>query len=80
MQEMQVQSLGQEEHLEKEMVTHSSVLVRKNFMDRGGWWDAQSMGSQRIRHNCVHMPCHATAQQLYGRWRSGSSELKDQQT
>ena len=37
MQEMQVQSLGQEEHLEKEMVTHSSVLVRKNPMDRGAW-------------------------------------------
>ena len=26
MQETQVQSLGQEDHLEKEMVTHSSVL------------------------------------------------------
>jgi len=37
MQETQVQSLGQEEHLEKEMVTHSSVLVRKNPMDRGAW-------------------------------------------
>ena len=27
MQETQVQSLGQEDHLEKEMVTHSSVLA-----------------------------------------------------
>ena len=34
---MQVQSLGHEEHLEKEMETHSSILVRKNPMDRGAW-------------------------------------------
>ena len=28
-QELQVQSLGQEDHLEKEMATHSSILVQK---------------------------------------------------
>ena len=28
-QEMQVESLGQEDALEKEMTTHSSILVRK---------------------------------------------------
>ena len=36
MQETQVQSLGQEDSLEKEMSTHSSIL--KNPMDRGAWW------------------------------------------
>ena len=41
----QVQSLGWEDPLEKEMATHSSVLA---------WripWTVQSMGSQRVRHD-----------------------------
>ena len=37
MWETQVQSLGQEDPLEKEMATHSSILVWKNPMDRGAW-------------------------------------------
>ena len=36
-QEMQVQSLGQEDPLEKEMATHSSSYLG-NPMDRGAWW------------------------------------------
>ena len=36
MQEMQVQSLGQEDPLEEKMATHSSIL--RNSMDRGAWW------------------------------------------
>ena len=36
MQEMHVRSLGQEDSLEKEKATHSSILVWK--MDRGVWW------------------------------------------
>ena len=32
-----VQSLGQENPLEKEMATHSSVPAWKNPMDRGAW-------------------------------------------
>ena len=36
MQEMQVQSLSWEDPLEKEMATHSSILV--NPIDRGAWW------------------------------------------
>ena len=36
-QETQVQSSGQEDPLEKEMATHSSVLARKYPMDRGVW-------------------------------------------
>ena len=39
MQEMQVwgRSLGQEDSLEREMETHSSILAWKNPMDRGTW-------------------------------------------
>ena len=32
-----VQSLVWEDPLEKEMATHSSILLRKNLMDRGAW-------------------------------------------
>ena len=47
---MQVRSPGQEDPLEEEMATHSSILA---------WWipwteepgGLQSMGSQRVRHN-----------------------------
>ena len=38
MQETWVQSLGQEDPLEKEMGTHSSILAMENSMDRGAWW------------------------------------------
>ena len=37
-QETWVQSLGQEDPLEKEMATHSSILARRIPMDRGTWW------------------------------------------
>ena len=52
MQEMQIRSLGQEYPLEKEMATHSSILVWRilGTEDPGG---LQSMGSQRVRHNLV---------------------------
>ena len=52
MQEMQVQFLGWEDALEKEMATHSSILA----------WDIpwteepdglQFMGLQRVRYNCA---------------------------
>ena len=33
-----VQSLGQEDPLEKGMATHSSILIWENPMDRGAWW------------------------------------------
>ena len=38
MQETQVQSLGWEDPLEKEMATHSSILGLENPMDREAWW------------------------------------------
>ena len=45
-----VQSLGQEDPLEKEMATHSSILVWKTpWMEEPG--KLQSMGLQRIRYN-----------------------------
>ena len=45
-----VQSLGQEDLLEKEMATHSSILAWKiPWMEEPG--RLQSMGSQRVRHN-----------------------------
>ena len=37
-QEMQVQSLGQEDPLEEEMATHSSTLAWKIPVDREVWW------------------------------------------
>ena len=50
MQETGVQSLGQEDPLEKEMATHSSTLAWKTpWMEEHG--GLQSMGSQRVRHD-----------------------------
>ena len=50
MQETQVQSLGQEDLLEKEMATHSSILAWKM-----PWTEEpvrlQSMGSKRVGHD-----------------------------
>jgi len=50
MRETQVPSLGWEDHLEKEMATHSSTLAWKIpwMEDRGR---LQSMGSQRVGHD-----------------------------
>ena len=51
-QEMWVRSLGQEDPLEKEMATHSSILAwRLPRTERPG--GLQSMGSQRVRHDCA---------------------------
>ena len=49
MQESWVRSLGQEDALEKEMATHSSILAWKiPWMEEPG--RLQSLGSQRVRH------------------------------
>ena len=52
MQETQVRSLGQEDPLEEEMATQSSILAWENLWTEktGG---LQSMGSQRCGHNLV---------------------------
>ena len=50
MQETPVQSLGQEDPLEKELATHSSILAWKiQWMEEPG--RLQSMGSQRVEHD-----------------------------
>ena len=50
MWETQVQSLGQEDPLEKEMATHSSILVwRIPWTEEPG--RLQSTGSQRVGHD-----------------------------
>ena len=50
MQETQVQSLGQEDPLEKEMATHSSILAwRIPWTEEPG--GLQSTGSQRVGHD-----------------------------
>ena len=49
-QESQVQSLGQEDPLEKSMATHSSILAwRIPWTEEPG--GLQSMGSQRVGHD-----------------------------
>ena len=50
MQEIQVQSLGQEDSLEKGMATHSSILAWRipRTKESGG---LQSVGLQRVRHD-----------------------------
>ena len=59
MQETQVQSLGQEDPLEKGMAAHFSILAWRILMDSSPSHGLlpeepgrlQSMGSQRVRHN-----------------------------
>ena len=54
---MQIQSLGWEDPLEEEMVTHSSILAW-----RIPWTEEphglQSMGSQRVGHNGAFVHTH----------------------
>ena len=50
MQETWVQSVGQEDTLEKGMATHSGILAwRIPWTEEPD--ELQSMGSQRVRHN-----------------------------
>ena len=50
MQEAKVQSLGQEDLLEKGRATHSSILAWKNpWTEKPG--GLQSIGSQRVGHD-----------------------------
>ena len=50
MQETRVRSLGQEDPLEKEMATHSSILAwRISWTEEPG--RLQSMGLQKVRHD-----------------------------
>ena len=50
MQETWVQSLGQEDPLEKEMAIHSSILAWEiPWTEESGW--LQPMGCRRVRHD-----------------------------
>ena len=53
-QDTRVQSLGQEDSLEKEMATHSSILLG-NPMDRGAW-RATVHGITRVGHDLATKP------------------------
>ena len=73
-EELQVQPLGQEDPLEKEMATHSSILAW-----RIPWTEEpvglQSMGSQRVRHDWAtkhaHNPHDPQFSYFYGKNNNG---------
>ena len=52
MQETQVQSLAQEDPLEEEMATHSTILALIPWTEEPG--RLQSTGSQRVEHDWAH--------------------------
>ena len=55
MKDTQVRSLGQEDPLEKEMATHSSILAWKiPWTEELG--RLQPMGPQRVRHDLENKP------------------------
>ena len=51
MWETWVRSLSQEDPLEKEMATHSSILAWRIPMDRGAPGGLQSIRSQKVGHD-----------------------------
>ena len=51
-QETWVQFLGQEDPLEKDMATHSSILAWRVSMDRRAW-QTTLHGVERVGHNLV---------------------------
>ena len=62
MQETRVRFLGQEDPLEKGMVTHSNILAWKNLMDRGAWWaTVHGIAKSQTRlsaYKCTHKLTH----------------------
>ena len=54
MQEMQFQSLGQEDPMEKEMAAHSSIFT-KHIPYTAEPDGLQFMGFYRVRHDWAHM-------------------------
>ena len=59
--ETQVQSLGEEELLEKEMATHSSILSQEiSWTEEPGW--LQSIVLPRFRHDWAHPQCQFGSQ------------------
>ena len=75
MRQTQVQSLGWEDPLEKEMATHSSTLSQKiSWTEEHG--RLQFMGLQRVRHNSATslqmVPELVSACSWVGTWSKGS--------
>ena len=64
MQEMQVQSLGQEDLLEEEMTTHYSVLAWR-IPGTGEPGGLPSIGSHRVKRECVHLTVTINNYYLY---------------
>ena len=63
-QEMWVSSLGREDPLEKEMATHSSVLVWR-IPGTGEPGGLLSMGSHRVGHDGSYLACmHALEKEM----------------
>ena len=51
MQEMQVQSMGQEDPLEEEMGTHSNILAWRTLWTEEPGGPRTVHGVERVRHN-----------------------------
>ena len=77
MQEMQVQSLGQEDLLEKEMATHASILAwRIPWTEKPG--GLQSMRLQRVGHDWATE--HACLKKKKWKKRKGRKKTRRKQT
>ena len=64
-QETQIRSLGQEDPLEKEIATHSSILAWEiPWTEKPG--RVQSMGSQRVGHDLVTKHTHTQNSIFWG--------------
>ena len=64
MKEKQIQSLGQEDPLEKGMAPQSSVSSLENHMDRGAWW-AVVRGSQSQTWLSTHIGARITGVKIW---------------
>ena len=62
MQETQVQSLGQEDPLEKGMATHSSILAWESHRERSD--RLQTLRSHRVGHDLMTKPPPISNQKL----------------
>ena len=81
MQETQVQSLGLEDPLEKELSTHSSIPAWEiPWTEEPG--KLQSTGLQKVRHSCSHALSKAPPISFngghYKHWLTGKPESEHQ--
>ena len=78
MQDMWVLSLGQEEPLEKDMATHSSILAwRIPWTEEPG--GLQSTGPQRVGHNWERVSTHTHTHTLKLQLRQTMMAIRQQQ-